>query len=156
MKLKWIIPGIILLLCNTIDAQPLIGMEKVEVQNVIKKERKEFRVDKTIVKQQFNYLKYVNNFNTLTLIVFFSDEDICTKTKLICDYSEYDFILSDLNKTCRIQSDSTWEYDHEGSTYLVTLEKQEWYFIIREVLKEQKKKKGRSYLNIAWWKRKSY
>ena len=60
MKLRILISGIALLAIVQTSAQSIIGLTKDEVQVVIKEKHKKLSLDKTIVKQQFNYLKYVN------------------------------------------------------------------------------------------------
>lgn len=119
-------------LSSTLPAQSLIGLGKEEVKVVMLEKKKDFRIDKTIVRQQFNYLKYVNNLQTKTFIVFFSKDDICTKTKLICDYSDYDKVLEKLNETHTVVNDTAWKYSSEEMNYLISLEKLEWYFVLRE------------------------
>lgn len=136
MIIKWVILGIFVGFCSNLIAQPLIGLDKEEVRVIMQKQNKEFRIDKTIVRQQFNYLKYVNNIHTKTWILFFSDDDVCTKSKLICDYSEYDFILEELNEAFSREDSTSWEYSFEDISYVITLEKLEWYFVLREVMKE--------------------
>ena len=136
MNAKWIILVFLLGLVPALGAQSMIGLGKEEVRVIVERDMKDFRIDKTIVKQQFNYLKYVNALQSKTLIIFFSDEDICTKTKLICDYSEYDSMLEELNKKYERTGDASWVYSYDDSTYLITLEKQEWYFVLREIKEE--------------------
>ena len=138
MRLKWFILGILLAVSAFALAQPLIGLTKEEVLVVVKRNNREFRRDNSVVRQQFNYLKYVNGLRTKTWIIYFSDEDICTGTKLVCDYSEYDKILKDLNETLIKVGRHQWEYNYEGGTIDVELVKEEWYFTLRE-----KRKKSR-------------
>ncbi len=116
-------------------AQPVIGLTKDEVQSLIKHSFKEFKLDKSITQQAFNYLKYVNDSETKTWIIFFSDDDICTHTKTVCDYSEYDFVLDNLKKSCKKVSDGSWEYREDSKIYLITMEESDWYFTLRETLK---------------------
>jgi hypothetical protein len=137
MPCRLFISGIVLALCATIQAQSnMIGMTKEEVKVVIKKEHREFRKDNTIVRQQFNYLKYVNAVKTRTWILYFTDDDICKTSKLICDYSEYDEVIEDLSKNCDKVGDSHWEYKQGESAFQIILTKQEWYFTVRETRKE--------------------
>jgi len=137
MKTGWLIPVILLAGFINLSAQPLIGLGKEEVRVLMQKNR-EFRIDKTVTKQQFNYLKYVNNIQTKTFIIFFSDDDICTKTKLVCDYSEYEDMRDELNETRNRVGAASWEYSYDGSTYTIAMEEQEWYFVLRETEKTEK------------------
>ena len=138
MKKAWIIGLLMLGMVGGVRAQEsLVGMDKETVRVVMKAEMKEFRIDKSIVRQQFNYLKYVNNIHTKTMVIFFSEDDVCTSTKLICDYAEYDDMLDELNDRCKRTSQATWEYQSADSTlYQIALEELEWYFVLRETKKE--------------------
>ncbi|MEX0980617.1 MAG: hypothetical protein WDZ47_00880 [Bacteroidales bacterium] len=114
----------------------LIGMTKEDIKALVKKEHRDFFIDKSIVKKQFNYLKYVNGRQTITWIIYFSDGDICTSTKKVCDYVEYDFVLDVLNDNCRKNGELTWECSSNGQNYIVSLVEQDWYFTVRQRLKE--------------------
>ncbi len=122
------------------SGQSIIGMTKEEVRVVVKKRNKKLSLDKTIVKQQFNYLKFVNRAATITYIVYFSDDDIAASTKMVCDYAEYDFVLDDLNEKYEKKGKRKWEYSNDMDTYTLVLEELEWYFTVRE----RKKVKGKS------------
>ena len=140
MKLRILISGIALLAIVQTSAQSIIGLTKDEVQVVIKEKHKKLSLDKTIVKQQFNYLKYVNRSATITYIVYFSENDIATSSKRVCDYAEYDFVLDDLNEQCEKRGKNKWQYSDDRGTYTVELAEEEWYFTVRE----RKKVKGKS------------
>jgi hypothetical protein len=114
----------------------MIGLNKAEVIEKVKKEHREFRKDATVVRQQFNYLKYVNGAKTRTWILFFTKDDICKTSKLVCDYSEYDEVIEDLSNSFTKVGDSKWEKDLGGITLEITLTKQEWYFTVREAIKD--------------------
>jgi len=136
MKVNLIIWGILLALCTTVQAQSMIGLSKEEVKEKVKKEHREFRKDATVVKQQFNYLKYVNGTKTRTWILYFTKDDICKTSKLVCDYSEYDEIIETLSNSFTRVDDSKWENNLGGITLETTLTKQEWYFTVREAIKD--------------------
>ncbi len=114
----------------------LIGMTKEDIKELVKREYRDFAVDNSIVKQQFNYLKYVNGRQTITWIIYFSDDDICTSTKKVCDYIEYDFVLDALNEYCKKQGKLTWECSSDGQDYIVSLVEQDWYFTMQQRLNE--------------------
>ena len=132
MKNRLIICGIILGFGALLNAQTMIGMTKEDVAEKVKKQYREFRKDDSVIKQRFNYLKYVNGMRTRTWILYFTDEDICKTSKLICDYSEYNEELEKLNFGYEKTGDSMWEYAVKRDTIQVELIKQEWYFTIRE------------------------
>lgn len=137
-----LIRTVILLLLISLPARAwtqevlLIGMMKEEVKELVKKEHRDFSTDNSIVKQQFNYLKFVNGRQTITWIIYFSDDDICTSAKKVCDYIEYDFVLDALNENCRKQARQTWECSFGSQDYTVSLVEEDWYFTVRQKLKE--------------------
>jgi len=83
---------------SSLKGQSMIDLSKEEVRVMVKDKHMEFRRDKSVVNQRFNYLKYVNGLRTRTWILYFTDEDICRSTKMICDYGEYDEVLEELNE----------------------------------------------------------
>lgn len=140
MKLRTLISGIALLAVLQTNAQTLIGLTKEEVRVVVKEKHKKLTPDKSVVKQQFNYLKFVNRSATITYIVYFSDKDIATSTKMVCDYAEYDFVLDNLDEKYKRKGKNKWQYSDDLDTYTVELKNEEWYFTVRE----SKKVKGKS------------
>ncbi len=119
--------------------QTMVGLSKEEVIATVKKDHKEFRRDDSVIKQRFNYLKYVNGPRTKTWIVYFNDQDICRTSKIVCDYSDYNNMLEDINSRYRNTGELQWEFQVDSDTITVELVKLEWYFTI----KETKKKQGR-------------
>lgn len=138
--MRILISGIALLAIMQTSAQSVIGLTKDEVRDFVKEKHKKLTLDKSIVKQQFNYLKYVNRSATKTYIVYFSENDIATSSKMVCDYAEYDFVLDELNEEYNKKGKRKWEYSDDRDTYTVELIEQEWYFTVRE----RKKVKGQS------------
>ena len=110
----------------------MIDLSKKEVEEIVKREHKEFRSDNSIVNQRFNYLKYVNGLRTRTWILYFNQEDLCRSSKLVCDYDEFDEVLDELNEDYIHAGDSQWYYLKNSDTIYVTLTRQEWYFTVRE------------------------
>gem|GEM_PF-508522 len=115
--------------------QSMIDLTKEEVRVIMKEKHKGFRRDASVVNQQFNYLKYVNGLKTRTWILYFTDEDICRSTKLICDYGEYDEVLEEMNEAYEKVGELEWAYKLKRETIYVTLTRQEWYFTVREARK---------------------
>ena len=119
-----------------LQAQPVIGMSKEELKVFMKEKHRGFRLDNTVVKQRFNYLKYVNGLRTRTWIFYFNEDDYCKTSKQVCDYGEFDEILAELNKSYETAGESRWEYILEKDTVQVALTRQEWYFTVREARKK--------------------
>ena len=113
-------------------AQSMIGLSKKEVDEIVKRDHREFRRDNSVVNQRFNYLKYVNGLRTRTWILYFTQEDKWRRYKLVCDYGDVDEGLDELNEDYIHAGDSHWYYMKNSDTIHVTLTRQEWYFTVRE------------------------
>ena len=126
-----LLPGLV-----PLRGQTMIDLTKEEVRALVKEDYKEFRRDRSVVNQRFNYLKYVNGMRTRTWILYFTDEDICRSTKLICDYGEYDEVLEELNLSYEKVGESEWQYKLKRDIIQVVLSREEWYFTVREARKK--------------------
>ncbi len=128
--------GLLLLAGAVLSGQHMIDRTKEEVLVLVKDNHKEFRRDKSVVNQRFNYLKYVNGLRTRTWIIYFTKEDVCRSTKMVCDYGEFDKVLEELNKDYEKVGESEWAYELMRDTVHVTLVREEWYFTVREARKK--------------------
>jgi hypothetical protein len=120
---------------SSLAAQSVIGKTKEELKVFMKEQHRGFRLDNSVVKQRFNYLKYVNGLRTRTWIFYFGEDDVCKTSKQVCDYGEFDEILAELNGIFEAVGESRWEYILEKDTVQVILTRQEWYFTVREARK---------------------
>ena len=136
LKIYAVAAGLLLFAGSPLKGQSMIDLTKEEVRVMVKNKHMEFRRDKSVVNQRFNYLKYVNGLQTRTWILYFTDEDVCRSTKLVCDYGEYDEVLDELNDSYEKVGESEWSYQLEHDTIHVILARQEWYFTVREARKK--------------------
>jgi hypothetical protein len=136
MKLKWIIPVLMLAVGTFAAAQSLIGLPKDEVSRRVNMYHRDFRKDNLVVSQHFNYLKYVNGTRSRTWILYFTEDDVCHLSKLVCDYTEYDDVMDDLNSAYPKLGEFTWEHRLDDQVNHITLTKQEYYFTVREEKKK--------------------
>jgi hypothetical protein len=124
---------VICLVCFTVTqllAQHLIGLHKNKIADEMKKSYPDFVIDNSTVNTTYNYLKYVNKFDEQTLLVFLSDLDTCTATKLISDYSKLEEVKADLKKRYKPSGKDKWVYTHNKTQYLITLKRDEWFFSV--------------------------
>jgi len=120
----------ILVLVSPVFGQNLIGIQKDRTEEIVRDKMKGFNLDNSTKNESFNYLKFSNSANTKTLIIFFSKENISTHTRMICDFSEYDFVKEDLNSKYKIITKTSWEFMEGGEKYIINLEEKEWYFVV--------------------------
>lgn len=118
----------LLLVAIKVDSQHLIGLTKNEVLQ--KMQETSFVVDNSARNTTFNYIKYVDRIEEKTFLVFLSDKDVCTSTKLMSDFSSLKATLSEFNKKYKKKSSTEWEYKLDGITYKVTLKKDEWFYSV--------------------------
>lgn len=132
MKKIFFIAVILLGLLSQVYSQTMVGLSKEEVKAAVKKDHKKFRKDDSVIKQTFNYLKYVNGNRTKTWIIYFTDQDICRTSKIVFDYSYLNDVLEDINTKYRQTGEFLWEFENQSDTIQVEVLKQEWYFSVRE------------------------
>lgn len=111
-------------------SQNLIGILKDEAEELVRKEIKDFNLDNSTKNESFNYLKFINSAGTKTLIIFFSNENISTHTRMICDFSEFDFVIEELNNKYEKITKTSWEYNVNNEKFIIDLEEKEWYFVV--------------------------
>jgi hypothetical protein len=108
--------------------QHLIGFTKDKVADEMKKT--DFVLDNSAVNTTYKYLKYVDKFNDQTMLVFLSENDVCTSTRLMSDYSNLELVRSTLKKNYKAAGKDKWVYNIGGVAYSVVLKKEEWYFTV--------------------------
>ncbi len=112
------------------SGQHLIGIQKEGAEEFVRKEMKGFNLDNSTKNESFNYLKFLNSAGTKTLIVFFSKDNVSTHTRMVCDYSEFDFVKADFNEKYKKTSAASWEYSIANEKFEIVLEEKEWYFVV--------------------------
>jgi hypothetical protein len=129
--MKLFISTLLLLVCFSLLGQNFVGLPKTEIIKIMNKTNPGFDLDEGAVNNTYKYLKYVDKFNEETWLFFLSDKDICTKSKLMSDYSNLNNRLKYLNEQYKKAGNMKWIYiDNKGVTYMVDLVKEEWYFTI--------------------------
>ena len=138
MLLRTVILLIFIAASTLLQAQhdTFIGKTKEEVRSIVKNDYREFGQDNSIVRQQFNYIKYVNASQSITWIIYFNDADVCRSTKKVCDYIEYDDVLKALDAQYKRTGDMQWEYTSGEAAIEVLMKEEDWYFTVREQRKQ--------------------
>jgi len=117
-------------------SQHFIGMQKDEIKKVMEETHKNYRLNTSTVNPHYNYLKYENKINEITILFFLSDDDHCTLVRKMCDYSNIIEEIETLNSNYKSVDKNSWEYEVDGKTYLVSLAEEEWYFTVTTRLKK--------------------
>jgi len=63
------------------SAQHYIGMHKDEVIQTMKDSHKRLKLNTSVVNPHYNYLKFEDRINEITMLFFLSDKDICTNIR---------------------------------------------------------------------------
>lgn len=119
--------GVLLLFLIPLKSQFIIGLHKDKIDDEIKSYYPSFSKDNTFVNHTYNYLKYNDRLNDQTLLVFLSDMNICTSTKLICDYSELNKVKKRLKQYKQVGKNK-WMYKTDSAVYFMQLNHEEWFF----------------------------
>lgn len=107
-----------------------IGMTKDEVISAMQKTNPGFDLDEGAVNTTYKYLKFVDKYNEETWLIFLSDNDKCTHSKLISDYSNLKIRTDELDKKYKKAGDLKWIFIEKGIVYTVEMKKEEWFFTI--------------------------
>jgi hypothetical protein len=118
------------------SAQNFIGMDREQIIQVMSETHKSFKLNTDVVNPHYNYLKYENKINEITILFFLSANNRCTMVRKMCDYSNINDVTADLNRMYTTAGKNTWLYKDGGKTYLVKLIEEEWYFTVTTKMKE--------------------
>jgi hypothetical protein len=135
MKLLVLLAGLMFISMQP-KATNFINMNKTEIIASMGKLNPGFDLDEGAKNTTYKYLKFVDKYNEETWLFFLSDKDVCTRTKLMSDYSNEKSRTAELNKLYKKASNNIWTYSDKGKTYLVELKKEEWFFTIITKLKK--------------------
>ena len=119
------------------NAQNYIGMHKDEIIQVMKETQKNCKLNTSTVNTHYNYLKFEDKISEITILYFLSEEDSCTLVRKMCDYSNLNDVLTELNNTYTSIGTNLWEYKDQGNVYSVTLTEEDWFFTVTTRLKEE-------------------
>jgi hypothetical protein len=122
----------ILLFIFTVNAgtHTYIGLNKEEIKTRMQHEMDDFNLDNSSINKTYNYLKYVDYLGQQTILYFLDENNMCTASKWICDYSLLNEKRDYLNKEYEETGEDTWVYKDENEIYNIKLERENWFFAI--------------------------
>ena len=133
---RWMVLLVMLWHSYNSNAQNYIGMHKDQIIQVMKETQINCKLNTTTNNTHYKYLKYEDKISEITILYFLSDDDRCTLIRKMCDYSNINDILAELNKDYTSMGTNVWEYKDNGKTYNVILSEEDWFFTITTRLKE--------------------
>ncbi|MCX7986309.1 MAG: hypothetical protein N2662_05170 [Bacteroidales bacterium] len=115
-----------------LQAQPVnyIGMNKQDIIKTMQKNNPSFDLDEGAVNTTFNYIKFVDKYNEETYLFFLDNNNVCTHTKLMSDYSNLKIRTDELNKYYKKAGENKWVFVDKDKIFFVELKKEEWFFTI--------------------------
>jgi len=102
----------------------LIGMKKEEVVQLMQQKFPQFVQNTDFKNSKFKYLKFVDKIGDETLLVFLSDDDVCTVTKLMTGYDNESTRIGELNKQYKKINSNRWEINENGKSCIAELRKE--------------------------------
>jgi hypothetical protein len=111
-------------------AQNYIGLHKDEIMQLMRENKRNFKLNTSSVNNAYNYLKYEDNISEQTMLFFLSKEDTCKYLRLMSDYSNLNDVLDNLNSKYTKSGKDKWTYVDKGKNYIVKLDEGDWYFTV--------------------------
>ena len=127
---KVIIVAFLISIVSSVKSQQFIGKTKAIVEQEMSKSYPGFAIDKSSVNHTYKYLKYINKETEQTLLVFLSEDDVCTATKLVSDYTNLIDVKKELNSKFKSAGKDCWKYTQNGIKCKVKLKRDEWFFSV--------------------------
>ena len=115
---------------NSFFSTNYIGKDKNAIIQYIKENHKTLKLNTTAVNNSYNYLKFEDRINEITVLFFLSSEDRCTLVRLMSDYSNINDMVAELNDLYASTAKNSWKFIEMGKEYLVNLEEGDWFFTI--------------------------
>jgi hypothetical protein len=126
----------IALLCGSLNgdssffSNQFVGLKKEEIKKIIAESQKTFKLNTSNINTTYNYLKYEDPIQEITVLFFLSDDNICKMVRFISDYSNINDVLNSLNVNYINIDKANWKYSNNGKNYTVHLEESDWYFTV--------------------------
>ncbi|MBN1951971.1 MAG: hypothetical protein JW801_12285 [Bacteroidales bacterium] len=118
------------------EAQHYIGMHKDQIIDSMKVTHKRLRLNTEVINPHYNYLKFEDKINEITVLFFLSDDDICTNIRESYSYSNLSDVIDRLNRDYKSGGKDQWYYMNKGKKYKIVLTEKEWYFTVSIKLDE--------------------
>jgi|GEM_PF-2321718 len=127
---------LILLIPFLLSAQDFIGKTKEEVRKLMAEYQKELIEDESAKNPVYDMIKYSDRDENQTILFVF-ENGLCRYYKQMCDYALLKEITKKLDSEYTKTNDSTWCYQSEGNNYVISLKKEQWYFVVDTKMMEQ-------------------
>jgi Fe2+ transport system protein B len=117
-------------------------MHKDEIKELVHLKHKNLKLNSSNTNNRYNYLKYEDQVNEITVLFFLSDKDKCKRIRLMSDYSNINEMISEMNAQYTKVKKNNWKYSQDKNNYLVNLDEGDWFFTITIKNKTEKNTKA--------------
>ena len=114
----------------SISGQNLIGYHENEIRQYMKDNQKNMNFQKFTNNSTFKYLKYVDNEESQTLLLFLTADSICKSIRLICDKNLKTQKTKELDDIYKKGGENVWTDTRNGKNYLIDLKDEDFSFSI--------------------------
>ena len=121
--------SVILMSFNS-HAQNYIGLHKDEIMQLMRENKRNFRLNTSNINNTYNYLKYEDKISEQTMLFFLSKNDTCKYVRLMSDYSNLNDVINVLDSSYKKAGKDKWTYVDKGKDYIVKMEEGDWYFTV--------------------------
>ncbi len=115
---------------NTFFSSNYMGMPMEEIKKNMLEKHRTLRLNSSTKNEKYNYLKYEDQINEITVLFFLNDNNTCKRIRLMSDYSNINDILEDLNSNYEEIARDKWQYSADSNEFAVILDKGDWFFTV--------------------------
>jgi len=109
--------------------QNLIGYNDEEIKKYMKENCKEMNFEK-VTNSIFRYLKYSDNSNSQTLLLFLNPNSVCKSVRMICDVNAKTEKVKEFNSLYKRSGENKWLDLRAGKVYIIEIKEEKWSCII--------------------------
>ncbi len=136
MKKSLFLSALVFLVSLSLYSQNLIGYNEQEIKKYMSENEKNLSLQSFVNNSTFKYLKYADNDEVMTVLIFLNEQLICKSVREICDKSIKAKKIEELNAKYRKSGDNQWTETRDNKTYLIVLKEEDYSFNVTITLKE--------------------
>jgi hypothetical protein len=114
---------------GSLISQNLVGYGYDQIRLYMKENQKEMNLN-PVVNSKFRYLKYTDDMDSKTLLLFLDQDSVCVSERLVCDLSLKAEKVKELNALYEKNGDNKWISRRGGKTFDILMKSEEWSCII--------------------------
>jgi hypothetical protein len=136
MKITNISSIILFLIGIHLNAQNLIGYNEADIRKYMAENKKDMSFQNFVNNSTFKYLKYCDNTENQTLLIFLTEKLICKSVRLICDKNLKAQKIKEYDGLYKKKGNGQWTETKNGKNYLIEMKEEDYTFNITIKLNE--------------------